>query len=148
MMRCFKIMIYGCLLAGMFALLGCGGGVVDSSGSQAKTFRVVPAGAGSYTIQAANMGGVAGIQLELGYDAALGVPTVTQGDLVAGALLAANTTLLGTVKIALISVQPFSGSGTVARISFPVTSGSGGITSMKASIVDVTGSQLTVQTYL
>lgn len=101
---------------------------------------VVPSGAGSYSVQGNSLNGVAGIELNLGYDkTSLATPTVTQGSLVSGALMAANTTIPGSIKIAIISTSPFSGTGEIVRISFATQSGSGGITSVTSSMIDSNG---------
>jgi hypothetical protein len=102
-----------------------------------------PSGSGSYLIMGSNMDGVAGIQLNVTYDAAsLATPTVTQGGLVSGAMLAANTTQPGIIKIAIISTRTFSGSGQIAAISFASKNGSGGITSITADMIDSKGSAI------
>ncbi|NTV49701.1 MAG: hypothetical protein HGB32_02640 [Geobacteraceae bacterium] len=99
--------------------------------------------AGNYIILGSNMDGVAGIQLNVTYDAAsLATPTVTQGGLVAGAMLAANTTQPGIIKIAIISTRAFSGSGQIATISFASKKGSGGITSITTDMIDSKGSAI------
>jgi len=99
--------------------------------------------AGNYIILGSNMDGVAGIQLNVTYDAAsLATPTVTQGGLVAGAMLAANTTQPGIIKIAIISTRAFSGSGQIASISFASKKGSGGITSITTDMIDSKGSAI------
>jgi len=86
---------------------------------------------------------VAGIQIDITYDASsLQTPTVTQGGLVSGAMLAANTKQPGIIKIAIISTRPFSGSGPIATISFASKTGTGGITSVKSSMIDINGSSL------
>ncbi|MBV5340975.1 MAG: hypothetical protein J0665_15695 [Deltaproteobacteria bacterium] len=98
-------------------------------------------GSGSYLIQGNNMDGVAGIQLDIAYDAtSLSSPTVTQGGLVSGAMLAANTSNPGVIKLAIISTTPFSGSGLIATISFASKTGNGGITSVASSMIDSKGS--------
>jgi hypothetical protein len=52
---------------------------------------IPPSDSRTYTVQGSNMDGVAGIQLDIAYDTtSLSTPTVTQGTLVAGAILAAN----------------------------------------------------------
>lgn len=111
------------------------------------TLSVTPSGDSSYIVQGNGMDGVAGIQLDIAYDAAsLTNPTVTQGGLVAGAMLAANTSLPGHIKIAIISTRPFSGSGAIASISFASKKGSGGITSVTTSMIDGTGSAIASST--
>ena len=138
--------VAGCLVAGMLVLFGCGGGGEDDIPSQSKTLKIVPTGSSTYSIQANNMDGVAGIELNIAYDAALlANPTVTQGELVSGAMLAANTSKPGIIRIAIISTRDFSGSGQVASISFSSIAGLGGITSITANIINNMGNPLSVQ---
>lgn len=107
---------------------------------------VVPSGGGNFSVQGSAMDGVSGIDLTLTYDtSSLGSPTVTQGSLVSGALLAANTTVSGAIKIAIISSSPFSGSGEIAKIRFATQSGSGGITSVRTSMIDSSGAAIASQ---
>lgn len=119
-----------------------------ASARAAATVSVSPAGDSSYTVQGSNMSGVAGIRLDIAYDTGSlhGTPTVTQGGLVAGAMLAANTSLPGIIKIAIISTRAFSGSGQIASISFASKTGNGGITSVTASMIDSSGSAIAVST--
>ncbi|MBW4054899.1 MAG: hypothetical protein HIU83_05785 [Proteobacteria bacterium] len=106
----------------------------------AATVTVTPSGDSSYSVLGAGMDGVAGIQLDIFYDAAsLATPTVTQGGLVSGAMLAANTSQTGHIKIAIISTRVFSGSGQIATLSFASKTGSGGITSVTTSMIDSKG---------
>ena len=98
---------------------------------------------GDYVILGNNMDGVAGIQLNVIYDAAsLATPTVTQGALIAGAMLASNTTKPGIIKIAIISTRTFSGSGQIATISFASKQGIGGIISITSDMIDSKGSTI------
>jgi hypothetical protein len=106
----------------------------------------IPYGGGIYSIQGSNMNGVAGIELNIGYDAAsLGTPKVVQGALVSGALMQSNTAIPGTIKVAIIRVAPFSGSGEIASISFTTQTGSGGITSITSSMIDNKGTTVASQ---
>lgn len=112
----------------------------SSSALAAANVSVSPTGDSSYTVQGSNMDGVAGIQLDISYDAAsLAGPTVTQGGVVTGAMLVSNTKLPGLIKIAIISSRAFSGSGQIAAISFASKTGSGGITSIATSMIDAKG---------
>ena len=120
---------------------------ISAPAAFAASVSITPAAAGTYSVQGDGMDGVAGIQLDIAYDAAsLATPTITQGALVGGAMLAANTSIPGIIKIAIISTRAFSGSGTIATISFASNKGSGGITSITASMIDSKGSSLTSST--
>lgn len=111
------------------------------------TLKVTPTGDSSYTVQGVGMDGVAGIQLSISYDSAsLADPTVTQGEFIAGAMLASNTSQPGLIKIAIISTKAFSGSGQIASITFASKNGAGGITSITTSMIDNKGTPLSSQT--
>lgn len=112
--------------------------------SHASPVVTIPSSQGSsFTVQGTSMDGVAGIQLDIAYDSAsLSSPSVSQGGLVSGAMLAANTNSPGLIKIAIISTRTFSGSGTIATISFASRNGAGGITSISASTIDSKGASL------
>ncbi len=114
-----------------------------STSVMAAVVSVVPSGTSSYTIQGVQMNGVAGIQLDIFYDSAsLATPAVTQGTLISGAMFAANTTIPGVIKIAIVSTSAFSGSGQIAAISFATKKGNAGITSIKTSMIDSKGSAI------
>lgn len=101
---------------------------------------VVPTGDTAYTVLGRGMDGVAGIQLDIIYDAALlGAPAVTQGGLAAGAMFAAHTPRPGLIKIAVIRSSAFSGSGTIAAINFTRQQGTGGIISANVTMIDSAG---------
>jgi hypothetical protein len=100
---------------------------------------IQPSGNGVFVIQGNNMDGVAGIQLDISYDAtALATPTVTQGGLVAGAMFAANPGTVGSIKVAIISTKPFPANGQIALISFVSHTGTGSI-SGSTSLIDIAG---------
>lgn len=104
---------------------------------------ITPSGSSSYDVIGTGMDGVAGIQVNISYDAnSLDKPSVTQGGLISGAMLAANTSLPGMIKVAIISTRAFSGSGQIASISFASKTGSGGITSITSKMIDINGAAL------
>ena len=93
-----------------------------------------------FSVDGTGMDGVAGIQLDITYDAAsLATPTVTQGGLISGAMFAANTPRPGFIRIAIISSRPFSGNGQIAAITFASKTGDGGVPKITASLIDSTG---------
>lgn len=107
---------------------------------------ITPAGEGSFAVQGDNMNGVSGIELTIGYDtSALTSPTVSWGGLIDGALSIANTTVPGSIRIAIIRTSPFSGSGQIAALSFDARNGSGGITSVSAKMTDINGVNIPAQ---
>ena len=145
-MHNWKKIVGGFLVAGMFVLFGCGGGEEGGGTAappQPNTVKLVTTGSGTYSIQGNNLVGIAGIQLDIVYDAAsLASPTVTQGTLVAGALLVSNVAQSGLIKIAIVTTKSFSGSGEIAAIAFASKTGSGGITSITASLIDISGASI------
>lgn len=119
----------------------------STSALAAASVSVNPAGDLSYTVEGTGMDGVAGIQLDITYDAtSLNTPKASQGPLVAGAMFAANTTRPGLIKIAVISSRPFSGSGQIASITFAAKTGIGGITSVTTNMIDSKGASLAAAT--
>lgn len=107
---------------------------------------VAPPVGSSFTVQGTGLSDVGGIELNFSYDATLlASPTVTQGTLVSGALMAENSTVAGSIRIAIISATPISGSGPVVIINFSSRNGSAGFTSFNANVIDSKGAQLPVQ---
>ncbi len=103
----------------------------------AATVSVNQSGNLSYAVDGMGMDGIAGIQLDITYDAtSLNTPHVTQGSLVAGAMFSSNTARSGLIKIAIISTRPFSGSGLIASITFAAKTGNGGIISFTTNLID------------
>lgn len=132
---------YIAILAMVFLMWGCGGGGTTQSDKVA-SITVMPSSSGVYIIQGNNMNGVAGIELTVTYDnSILAVPTVTQGEFVTGAMMVSNTSIPGTIRIALISTKVFSGSGQIATISFAGISASGSpdITISAVKLLNVKG---------
>lgn len=119
--------------------------IASACGSVAKTVAasvsVVPADSGKYTVQGDSLDGVSGIDLKISYDGSLSSPTVTQGSLVSGAMMAANTNIPGSIKIAVISTKSFSGSGPVAKITF--ANGSGSVKIASVSMINSSGASVT-----
>lgn len=112
----------------------------------AASVTIVPTAAGSYSVQGSSMDGVAGIDLTIIYDSiSLSSPTVSQGALVAGAIMAANTNNPGSIKIAIISTKAFSGSGPIATVTFTTQSGTGGVTSASVSMINSKGAPIPAQ---
>ena len=110
------------------------------SASFGASLSISPATGSSFTIQGNNMDGVAGIELSLTYDKPLDTPTVVKESLVSTSMLAANTAIPGTIRIAIISTTPFSGSGPVATIKF--ANGSGSIRIASQNIINSAGAQI------
>lgn len=110
----------------------------------AASVSIVPSGNASYVIQGDSMDGVAGMDLTIRYEAALfqGTPAVKQESLISGAMLAANTSLPGTIKIAVISTRSFSGSGPIATITFVSKSPSAPLPTVIQSMIDSKGTTI------
>lgn len=107
---------------------------------------ITPTAGGSYIVQGNSMDGVAGIELTITYDSSsLSSPTVTQGALVAGAMMVANTGNPGSIKTAIISTKTFSGSGEIATVTFATRNGTGGITSATVKMIDSKGVSIPAQ---
>jgi hypothetical protein len=106
-------------------------------------------GDGRFSVNGATMDGVAGIDLSVFYDSTLlAAPVVTQGGLVSGAMMAANTNNPGTIRVAIISTKTFTGSGQIIAINFPGRSGSGGVTSVNAKLIDIKGAPVQARVIL
>lgn len=120
--------------------------IFSASIAWSASLTVSPPVGSSFTIQGTGLSDVGGIELSLSYDATLlASPSVTQGTLVSGALMAENSTVAGSIKVAIISATPISGSGPVVIINFGSRSGSAGFTSFNANVIDSKGAQLPVQ---
>jgi len=106
----------------------------------AATITVTPAGNGVFIINGSGMETVAGVDLAVSYDTTLlAAPTVSQGSLISGALLAVNTNKPGSIKIAAVSTRPFPASGQIVTISFATHTGTGSI-SVIPSMINAKGS--------
>ncbi|NVN91567.1 MAG: hypothetical protein HXX11_13330 [Desulfuromonadales bacterium] len=94
--------------------------IVNASLASGASVTIMPSGAGSYSVQGDNMDGVTGMTLTIDYNkSALSSPTVSWGSLVSGAMAIANTTTFpSSIKISIIRVNPFSGSGPIATVTF------------------------------
>jgi len=99
-------------------------------------------GSGSeYSVMGSGMDGIHGIELTVVYDSTLGMSTVSQGGLVSGATMIANTNNAGSIRIAIASpVKSFNGSGQIVGISMASKAGSGGIKSCSYLLVTDTTS--------
>ena len=91
---------------------------------------ITPAGNGLFDIQGAGLNGIQGIELNIVYDSSsLASPSVSQGNLISGAMMVVNTSNPGTIKIDIISSpKSIAGSGQIVSISFASHTGTGGVT--------------------
>jgi hypothetical protein len=111
---------------------------------------LTPAGAGSFFIQGAPVEGAGAIEITLAYDAALlGNPQVIAGPLISGAMMAANSTIPGIVRVAIIHTTPISGSGNIATLTFERHNiDIGQINSLHARLTGANGAALAVVTHI
>jgi hypothetical protein len=110
---------------------------------------VSASGTGVYTVQGNDMDGVAGFDLLLNYDStALASPSVSPGTLISGAIFAANPNYSkNSIKIAVVSANPLSGSGPVATIAFATHTGTGrGVTVASFNPIDQNGATVSAGT--
>lgn len=149
-----KCLFLALFLTTLVLLSGCGGGGGGSSPSpptvvstvtlsNGGTLKVLSSGNGTYVIQGDTLSGVSAMDFTLQYDnATKSSPTVTQGGLVSGALMAVNTNVPGSIRIAIVSAQQISGSGTVVTVSFATDSSPNTITFIANSIINLQGTSL------
>ncbi|MBI5656932.1 MAG: hypothetical protein HZC44_09000 [Geobacter sp.] len=128
-------------------LAACGGGGAGDSTPPATTITATLDSAGLVTLTAENLANVAGMEITLYYDSqTLANPQVTQGALVSQGISESNTGTAGIVRIVAVTAQTFSGTGTIATITFtPVGSASGRILSLTANLIDVQTNPLAAQ---
>lgn len=99
----------------------------------------------SGVVTGSGMDGIAGIELVINYDSSnLSTPTVTKGSLIPQSMLAANTSVPGVIRIAIISTSPFSGSGQIAAIKFASNSGKGWIKLVSHSMINAAAVKIPV----
>ncbi len=129
-----------------YARLGCTAVLsllLNVSTVLAASVSIISSGGGTYIIKGDAMEGVAGIDLSLSYDSSsLATPSVSQGGLISGAMMAANTATSGTIKIAVISTRTFSGSGPIAVVTFASQKGAGGLSLVSANMLDGKGASI------
>ena len=143
-MRCFvntRIKIFSLLLVltlFTFGPIAAFGAILSISSS----------GNGIFVLQGLGLADVAGIDATISYDTAtLANPRVSQGGLIAGAMMVPNTNSPGTIRIAIVTTQKISGNGPVASIRFDKKGDSSGtILSLNAKMISANGVSLPVQT--
>lgn len=136
-------MSYRHLLAYALALVV----TLSSTTSWGAGLSVSSAGKGVFILQGSAMDTVSGMDVTLSYDPSLlSGPTVTQGSLISGAMMAANTNISGGIKLAVVSTKPFAGSGPIATISFSTYKEGGAITIANSSLINASGAAVASQT--
>jgi len=107
---------------------------------------LTPSGANSFVLQGQGVEGAAAVECNITYDASsLGNPRVELGGLAAGAMIAVNPNVPGTIRIALVRTTPMTGSGAIATISFDRKGDAAGrILALSAKLVTIDGKPLAV----
>ncbi len=114
----------------------------------ASLLTIAPSEGGVFLLQGTDMDNVAAMDITITYDAAsLANPTVAQGTLVSGAMMAVNPNTSGVIRIAIIRTTPFKGSGGIATLIFKETGASPGkILSLSAHLANLDGKPVPSQT--
>jgi len=100
---------------------------------------VVPAGQGVFILQASDLSNVASIDVALRYDSSqLANPRITSGSLTAGAMVMANASSPGTVKMSVLG-QAMKGTGSIATITFDTGASPSTVTAVSGNITDMSG---------
>ncbi|MSN25290.1 MAG: hypothetical protein GJV46_05400 [Geobacter sp.] len=106
---------------------------------------ITPAGNGNFIIQGNGMDGVAGVDLTIAYDnKTLASPTVSEGSLISGATMIANTDAPGAIRVVVIRLKAFTGSGPIVSVSFASHTGNGNFTITSTTMIDLKGNTLAV----
>jgi len=114
--------------------------LTNAQAALAAAVSVTSSGNGVFIVNGSGMDAVAGVDLSVSYDPTLlASPTVSQGSLISGALMAVNTNKPGSIKIAAVSTRPFPANGQIVTISFASHTGTG-LVSVIASMINTKGS--------
>ncbi len=134
-----RTILFSCVIAVISALF------FPQFAHAASTLTVSPSGDGNYVLQGNGLENAAALEITLQYDStSLSNPRVVEGGLIAGALMAVNPNVPGTVRMAIIRTTPITGSGAIAALSFDRKGSSGGnILSMNVRLADINGSPIT-----
>ena len=109
---------------------------------------IAPSGANKFVVNASPLDGVAGLDFTISYDSnLLANPVVEKGGLAGSAMLVANPSIAGSLRIALINATALKGSGPVAVITFTAKgTGNANLTFTSSNLIDQTGKSLPVTT--
>jgi len=109
----------------------------------AATVTISPSGGGVYLLAGQALQNVSGLDITITYNAAaLSSPRVSSGGLLNGALLMANTSRAGTIRVAAVHQGVVKGSGLLATISFDASDLPGGgqdISGLKVTAISPQG---------
>jgi hypothetical protein len=99
---------------------------------------LVETGPGTLRLHAVGVTDITGIDIRISYGSTrLTSPAVTKGELAGGAVMLADTmTEPGVIRIAMVTTEPISGSGTLADISFASGYESGGAVLLYTTLFD------------
>ncbi len=116
-------------------------------GEAASIITIAPAGTAAYSITATGLQESAGIDLSVWYDAAaLESPRVKSGSLTATAMMEANSSTPGIVRIVFITAGTIKGTGELASVTFtPKGTVTASSPKLSSNIYSISGSQLAVQ---
>lgn len=122
--------------------------VLEFPAFAASLLTIAPSEGGVFLLQGTDMDNVAAMDITITYDAAsLANPTVAQGALVSGAMMAVNPNTPGVIRIAIIRTTPVKGSGGIATLTFKETGTSPGkIQSLSAHLANLDGKTVPAQT--
>jgi hypothetical protein len=122
--------------------------VSSGVGEAASVITIAPSGTAAYSITASDLPESAGIDLTVRYDAAaLGTPRVKSGPLAAGAMMEANGSAPGIIRIIFITAGTIKGTGELASVTFtPQGTVPASPPKLTSSLYSVSGTQLPVQT--
>jgi len=96
-----------------------------SSAFATSTLVLTPSGDNAFLLQGTGVEDAAALDITITYDAsALANPRVAQGGLIAGAMMAVNTNVPGSIRIAIIRTTPISGTGAIVTLTFDRKGGS------------------------
>lgn len=112
------------------------------------TITIFPAGSGAFTLRGELLEKVSTLDISVDYNAGtLGNPSASCGSLAAKALCEINSGTSGIVQIRIKSATSFSGMGILASLNFTrLGDDPGTINSLDASLADVNGDPIAVQT--
>lgn len=134
-LRCFLTLLLSILVS------------VYDDGYAATIINIAPTGSAAYSITATDLQESAGIDLLISYDTAtLETPKVKSGALATGAMMEANVSTSGVVRIVFITAGAIKGTGELASVTF-TKKGTTPAPPLKlsSSVYAASGSQLAVQ---
>ncbi len=108
------------------------------------TVTISSSGNGVYLLQGSGIEDAAAMEINISYDVTtLFNPRVVEGPLVAGAMTAINPNVPGALRIVMIRLAPFRGSGVIASVTFDRTGASPGrIIALSVHLADAKGAPL------